>query len=42
MLFGVGLKGLRGCLVEEFEKCCLSVFDIRVGEKVCKKMCNVV
>ena len=31
-----------GCLVEKFESCCLSVFDICVGEKMYEKMCNVV
>ena len=31
-----------GCLVEEFDKCCLGIFDICVGEKMYEKMCNVV
>ena len=32
----------RICLVEEFESCCLGVFDMRMGENVCENVCNVV
>ena len=32
----------KGCLVDEFEECCLGDFNIRVGEKVFEKMCKCV
>ena len=32
----------RACLVSEFENCCLEFFEIRVGEKVCSNVYNVV
>ena len=35
-------NNLRARLVEEIKQCCFSVFNIRVGKKVCENMCNVV
>ena len=31
-----------GRLVEKFKQCCLDIFDIRIGEKVCENMCNII
>lgn len=35
-------KTLMWCLREQFELCCLSIFDIFIGKKICKNMCNVI
>ena len=36
------LGNIRGCLGDEFELCCLGVFNIHMGEKVSENVCNVV